>query len=209
MSTDVPNDRKLAAVTDEKSLFARWERRKRLVAEEKKAAPEKTEPQPRDAAVEPASPEEEAEVLARLQLPVPESMKAGDDFSVFMQAGVPEFLRRRALRALWRSNPVLANVDHLNDYDDDFRSPELTKEVLATAYQIGRGILRDPDDSETAKEVSDEQRDQSDEAETPEEESVELERTARRPQDTIDVSDSVLETSETVVFRPQRMRFTT
>ena len=90
-----------------------------------------------------AAREDEAEILERLGLPVPESLSRGDDFSQFMAAGVPEFLRKRALRVLWKSNPVLANLDGLNDYDEDFRSPELTKKVLATGYQVGRGFLRD------------------------------------------------------------------
>ena len=37
----------------------------------------------------------------------------GDDFSGFMARNVPDHLRRRALRKLWVSNPVLANLDGL------------------------------------------------------------------------------------------------
>jgi hypothetical protein len=37
-----------------------------------------------------------------------------------MKQAVPEELRRLALRKLWRSDPVLANVDGLNDYDLDY-----------------------------------------------------------------------------------------
>jgi hypothetical protein len=37
-----------------------------------------------------------------------------------MREGVPEALRNRALRKLWLSDPVLANLDGLNDYDEDF-----------------------------------------------------------------------------------------
>jgi len=42
------------------------------------------------------------------------------DFTVFMQDKVPDTLRRMALRKLWKSSPILANVDGLNDYDEDF-----------------------------------------------------------------------------------------
>ena len=125
----------------DEDFLSRWSRRKRDVAaqQDEPAEPEQELPEAEER--EPETDEEEAALLARLELPRPESLKAGDDFSVFMARGVPEFLRRRALRVLWRSNPVLANLDGLNDYDDDYTSPELTKKVLATAYKVGRGFV--------------------------------------------------------------------
>lgn len=118
-------------------FLSRWSRRKRAVAEETEAI------EARQPAIEaePETDEDEARLLEKLQLPVPETLKPGDDFSAFMADGVPAFLRRRALRVLWRSNPVLANLDGLNDYDEDFTSPELTQKVLATAYKVGRGFV--------------------------------------------------------------------
>ncbi len=128
-------------MSDDDNIFSRWSRRKRAVEKEEVPVP----------AVELAEPEreildgdeEEQALLERLNLPLPESLKEGDDFSIFMRANVPGFLRKRALHVLWRSNPVLANLDGLNDYDDDFTSPELTKKVLATGYKVGRGFLKD------------------------------------------------------------------
>ena len=145
-------------MSDEESVFSRWSRRKRAVVEEEKGRPGldpgplaapgeipgEVPGQARDALpiVEPQTEEEEAALLEQLGLPRPESLGEGDDFAPFMQAGVPEFLRKRALRVLWRSNPVLANLDGLNDYDEDFNSPELTQKVLATGYLVGRGFIR-------------------------------------------------------------------
>jgi hypothetical protein len=57
-----------------------------------------------------------------LDLPDIDTLDKESDFTVFMQAGVPEELKNLALRALWRSDPVLANLDGLNDYDEDFGS---------------------------------------------------------------------------------------
>ena len=125
-------------MAEEDDFLSRWSRRKRSVAAEVPPTPEIEAP----VVVDEPEEADEAEVLERLGLPVPESLKEGDDFSVFMKAGVPEFLRKRALRVLWRSNPVLANLDGLNDYDDDFNSPELTQKVLATGYQVGRGFVK-------------------------------------------------------------------
>lgn len=87
--------------------------------------------------------EEEEAVVATL--PDIESLDAESDFTPFMQANVPEFVRRRALRALWRLNPILANVDGLVDYGDDFTDAATVIEGLQTAYKVGRGFLTDDD----------------------------------------------------------------
>jgi len=49
-----------------------------------------------------------------------EELEYDSDFTPFMDAKVPKALKRMALRKLWRSNPILANIDGLNDYDEDF-----------------------------------------------------------------------------------------
>jgi hypothetical protein len=72
-----------------------------------------------------------------------EALDYDADFTRFMQKDVPEALRKRALRQLWRSDPILANVDGLNDYDDDFTDAALAVKVLETAHKIGRGYLDD------------------------------------------------------------------
>lgn len=87
----------------------------------------------------------DAEVLEELGLQEPETMQAGDDFAAFMQAQVPERLRKRALRMLWRSNPVLANVDNLVDYGEDFAAEGALSDVVKTIYQVGKGIFVEPE----------------------------------------------------------------
>ncbi len=82
------------------------------------------------------------EILAELELPEPESLEMGDDFSVFMSKAVPDRIRRRALRVLWRSNPMLANVDMLVDYGEDFTDKATVIENMQTAYQVGKGMLK-------------------------------------------------------------------
>ncbi len=49
-----------------------------------------------------------------------EKLEYESDFTVFMDEKVPKVLKRMALRKLWLSSPILANVDGLNDYDEDF-----------------------------------------------------------------------------------------
>ena len=111
-----------------------WSRRKAMVAKEA------TEEVP--AELPDAAPQEEltdAEILAKFDLPDPDTLTLGDDIRGFMSKAVPEHLRRRALRKLWRTNPVLACVDGLNDYDDDFA--KVSGETVKTAYQVGKGML--------------------------------------------------------------------
>ena len=119
-----------------------WARRKAAVAAEERAVEEAE--REAVAAEECKALEErpDEEVLAELELPDPDSMKQGDDFSAFMSDAVPERLRRRALRQLWRSNPVLANLDNLVDYGEDYTDAALVVENLQSAYQVGKGMLK-------------------------------------------------------------------
>lgn len=54
-------------------------------------------------------------------LPDIETLTYQSDFTVFLRDGVPDVLRRMALAKLWRTDPILANLDGLNDYDEDYR----------------------------------------------------------------------------------------
>ena len=75
-------------------------------------------------------------------LPDPDTLVAGDDFTAFMGRAVSSQLRTRALRKLWRTNPVLACVDGLNDYDDDYRAMAAGQGPIRTTYEVGRGLKR-------------------------------------------------------------------
>lgn len=132
-------------IQDDDTPLGRWSRRKHETQQAKAVLPPPAEaaPAPADAAEVVLPNESEAEILARLGLPDPDMLGMGDDFSVFMAKAVPEIIRRRALRRLWVSNPVLANLDGLNDYDGDFTESGLAGGVLKTAYRAGKGYLRD------------------------------------------------------------------
>lgn len=82
------------------------------------------------------------ELLQELGLPNPDDLTAGDDFSAFMSKTVPARLRNRALRKLWLSNPVLANLDDLVDYAGDYTDAANTGEPVKTAYQVGKGLMK-------------------------------------------------------------------
>jgi len=68
-----------------------------------------------------------------------EKVEYGFDFSIFMKRGVPDVLRKKALKKFFNSNPVLANLDGLNDYDEDFNNP--LHMVYKSSWDVGRGFL--------------------------------------------------------------------
>jgi hypothetical protein len=82
----------------------------------------------------------EAEILQELGLPNPDTLVQGDDFAAFMGRAVPEYLRRRALRKLWVSNPILANLDGLLDHGEDYTDAATVIPGMQTAYQVGKGM---------------------------------------------------------------------
>jgi hypothetical protein len=86
--------------------------------------------------------EREGRPDAEAALPPVESLTYESDYRGFFADGVSEALRRRALRQLWRSNPILANVDGLNDYDGDFTDAAMVKENLKTAFDSLRGYAK-------------------------------------------------------------------
>ena len=119
-----------------------WSRRRAQVAREEAQEAEAVAEAAREkdmAALEDLSDED---ICAQLDLPNPDDLKPGQDIAAFMQKTVPERLRRRALRQLWRLNPVLANLDGLNDYDGDYTDAAMVKPGMKTAYQVGKGMLR-------------------------------------------------------------------
>lgn len=82
-----------------------------------------------------------------------ETLSFDSDFSVFLKKGVSTDLKNAALRKLWRSNPVLACVDGLNDYDEDFRTVQTLADGLKTSWQVGKGYswMLEPKEGEGAE----------------------------------------------------------
>lgn len=70
-----------------------------------------------------------------------DKLNYASDYTQFLKEGVPEAVRRRALRMLWGSNPILANLDGLNDYDEDFTDAAMAVKVLSSNYKPGSGYL--------------------------------------------------------------------
>ena len=71
-------------------------------------------------------------------LPPVEELNKDSDFTGFMDKRVPEFLRRRALRKLWLSDPAFSFLDGMNEYDEDY-SMMVELAAGATTYRPDQG----------------------------------------------------------------------
>lgn len=124
-----------------KSLAGRWSRLKQDSRATDHGDPDAAIEEQAEDTPEPDRPAEatdQDDVVAAL--PPIESLTADSDFKPFLDRAVPAELRRLALRKLWLSDPVFANLDGLNDYDDDFRTLGVGK-VVRTAYEVGKGMV--------------------------------------------------------------------
>lgn len=124
--------------------LSRWSRLKREAVEE---APEQAVPEAPPEAPPQTPPQTPPEVLeanrAAAEAVDPAAIDETTDMGLFEREGVPDWLKKRAFAALWRSNPVFANVDGLNDYDEDFADPSLVMTTFKSAWQAGRGYLEE------------------------------------------------------------------
>lgn len=127
-------------------FLRRWSQRKRR-AEEEQAAPEPGEAEAVAEADEQGETDPQEQQRLIDSLPDIETLTDQSDLSAFMQRNVPDELRNRALRKMWRSNPIYACVDGLNDYDLDYTDAAMVVENLKTSYQVGRGFARKAEDA--------------------------------------------------------------
>ncbi len=152
-------------MAEDDGFLSRWSRRK--IAEKQReevALPELPETLEEDAAEPEDAPigalPEETETAPERH-PAEDididSLTKDSDFTIFMQKGVSSALRRKALRKLWTSDPVLANLDGLNDYEDMEWTYGIS-ETAQTDWKLGRGFLNDKDlGLEAAEEDTDEE----------------------------------------------------
>jgi hypothetical protein len=132
---------------------ARWSRRK---SEAREGPHEDTPAHPDDrAAAEADATKEHAgdapSEIDPAQLTPIEDLNADSDYTQFLTEGVPEALTRAALRKLWLSDPVFANLDGLNDYDENFNLIDKLITAADTDYKVGRGMLGDEDSGQPSQ----------------------------------------------------------
>lgn len=178
-----------------------WARRRAAVEAEAEADARAAQVADEAARDEALAERDDEEVLREMGLPDPALMQQGDDFAAFMSREVPEHLRRKALRTLWRSNPVLACVDGLNDYDDDYRTAAMGQGVIKTAYQVGKGMTAHLEEMARQAEAA---------LAPPEEEAVEFDEepviAAAETEVTVAEAPQAVE-EDNITPAPRRMRF--
>ncbi|MCE9684201.1 DUF3306 domain-containing protein [Halomonas alkalisoli] len=127
-------------------------------------------------------------------LPDPDNLPAGSDFKAFMQAGVSDALRRRALRRMF-SGGHYGIRDGLDDYDHDYR--QLLKPLASEMAQRLRQWTRKLEESEPEPELETNDPVERAEFTTPEEPNIQesaQELMPSRDEDTVDAQRE-LETS--------------
>lgn len=141
---------------DRDGPLSRWSRLKRESRERKEEGPGAGEAKPQvgDESGAATTPGGQASVDPS-ELPDIDSLTKDSDYTVFLREGVPEQLRAKALRKLWRSDPLLANLDGLNNYDENFRRPflEAGKRAVRTLYRVGRGWADEAEPEDADAEV--------------------------------------------------------
>jgi len=138
-------------VSDGNNPLSRWSQRKAAarrgeICDDEEVAPARSErapapPEPAAAAEPAVEPEADAPALPSI-----DELDAQSDYSVFLAKNVPEALRRAALRKLWASDPVFANLDGLNDYDEDFNLATTVGGAVQSAWQTGHGYVDEVED---------------------------------------------------------------
>ncbi|MEM1044850.1 MAG: DUF3306 domain-containing protein [Pseudomonadota bacterium] len=138
---------------DKDGFLTRWSRRKRgAETQDHDEASQTAEALPADGgdAQLPADPERAEELAANRAAAEAVDLEAIDyesDLSVFFKEGVPAVLKQAALRKMWRSDPVFANLDGLNDYDQDFNVIDKVLTEFKSAWQVGRGYASQDDEA--------------------------------------------------------------
>ncbi len=131
----------------------RWSQRKRKTRQDQRDADDPSAPGlPAEAAQEAAVPAEAPD-----NLPDVDSLDESSDFTVFLKEGVPDIIRRKALRKLWRVHPAMAVIDGLDDYDDDYTVSEALVKGLKSVYEAGKGYLDEDEAGEVPAAAEDEE----------------------------------------------------
>ncbi|GBD41708.1 hypothetical protein HRbin39_01092 [bacterium HR39] len=146
----------------EEGFLARWARRKREAARERREEPERhgsgqvpagvgnagtasaagAVAEPDASPDDGREPEDPAGELRRLGLPDPEALGPDADFRVFFTAEVPAWLKRRALRRLIRVNPIVRMVDGLDSDADDFTDAATVTALLESPGRTAEELRR-------------------------------------------------------------------
>ena len=134
---------------DGEGFVARWSRRKIEEKEPSKDTKSEVSKLEESASLDTNSTRDEGEEEKTNvdDLPDVETLNESSDYTPFLKDGVPEKLKRLALRKLWKSNPVFGIIDGLDDYDEDYSAIGIVAQEIFTNYKPGKGMV-DPNEAE-------------------------------------------------------------
>ncbi len=144
---------------EDESRLGRWARLKAeaRAAERVADATPETPPPPIAAeapapVVSEAPPEKREAETKQVELPSIESLTNESDFSLFMRGGVPDGLRKAALRKLWLADAHFAQIDISECHSIDFNAvPTFPEGLKNTIYRAGKGMVEAVEDVERAE----------------------------------------------------------
>ena len=126
-----------------------WQKRRAAVAAEAEAEVRVHAAQVAEAEEAALAERSDDDLLAEFDLPAPEDLVSGEQLRAFLKAQLPQRLKTRALRSFWKTNPVLACLDGLNDYDDDYSNLKTLSEGVAETL---RDWVKDKKEEDTVNE---------------------------------------------------------
>jgi hypothetical protein len=158
---------------DEEGLLSRWSRRRLEVreaeereaqeiaareAEQAEAQALLADPEQRDMPPDDETRQKWIEELEQIDI---DSLSYDNDFTIFMKSWVPGALRQRALRKLWTTNPTLAVLDGLNDYDLDYTDAAMGAGKVISSWSPQGGYAKLEELTEKVSELAAEAEDTS------------------------------------------------
>jgi len=156
---------------------------------------------------------DDVELLSELGLPAPEELLSGEQLRAFLKAQLPQRLKSRALRAFWRTNPVLACLDGLNDYEDDYTAAATAGKAVNTLYVVGKGFA--PPVTDALEKIMEEDEEPAliamSERSVPDVSPPQAVEVETQDAEEYDVAGSEVESDEeefAAITTPRRMRFT-
>jgi Protein of unknown function (DUF3306) len=135
--------------------LSRWSQRKLAARRGTEVPREDDQPSAPEGARAPVPAEDAAASEETPVLPPIDELTAESDYTVFLGKNVPQALTNAALRKLWLSDPVFANLDRLNDYDDDYSFVEGVISAVKTSYRVGKGHVDEAEEAVAKLETSD------------------------------------------------------
>lgn len=135
-------------MSDDTPFLSRWSRLKQQGETTPVSDPVVPQAAPSLPAVAPDDQASDEEEDPEADLPPLETLGRDSDYTGFLNPKVSDQTRNAALSKLWRSDPVFAVRDGLNDHDEDYTKPAIVGAAVRTLWKAVGGYLETPEAEE-------------------------------------------------------------